>query len=106
MTPEEISAINAINNFMFLGWNYESTIIERIAYNGLKELDSVPRFIAEIQWPCSRSHIATKFRSAYDKAGSRNSMFEFYGELDNYCRRLLIEWMLKNYSGNELIKSN
>lgn len=94
----------AVNKFFFFALNYASDYIEYESF-GEKKKDVLPTFFKDIKWTCNTSHIVGKWKSVEDGDGY-GRMNRFMGELDSRNRKLLIEWVLNNYNGEQRLPEN
>lgn len=99
MTEALKIGIEAVNRWLFHAWNYDSVEFAVPDYaNGCSKRIIIPKFLAEAKWTCSLPHMIDKWKEA---CGSRNTdayLVAFYASLDNENRRILLEWVLQNYT--------
>ena len=92
MTEALKIGIEAVNRWLFHGWNYDSVDVEIPDYaNGGTTTVHIPQFLAEAKWTCNLPHMIDKWNEA---CRPRNT----YANLDNDNRRILLEWVLQNYT--------
>lgn len=103
MTESIKTAIKAINKWIFFGWNYPSIEHEWTNIHGEKKFEVVPVFLTEIKWTCSFDHILSKWHIATRTKNSNAYLVEFYAELGNENRRLLLKWVIDNYNDERTI---
>ena len=97
LTKNMTVALTAINKWLYYGWNYP---LESYTYNNGMEYKSeyLPMFLAEVKWTCSFDHMVDKWKMAVQCGISSAYLTNFYAILDMENRRLLIEWVMKNYN--------
>lgn len=103
MTESIKTAIKAINKWIFFGWNYPSIEHEWTNIHGEKKFEVVPVFLTEIKWTCNFDHILSKWHIATRTKNSNAYLVEFYAELGNENRRLLLKWAIDNYNDERTI---
>lgn len=103
MTESIKTAIKAINKWIFFGWNYPSIEHEWTNIHGEKKFEVVPVFLTEIKWTCNFDHILSKWHIATQIKNSNAYLVEFYAELGNENRRLLLKWVIDNYNDERTI---
>lgn len=103
MTESIKTAIKAINKWIFFGWNYPSIEHEWTNIHGEKKFEVVPVFLTEIKWTCNFDHILSKWHIATRTKNSNAYLVEFYAELGNKNRRLLLKWVIDNYNDERTI---
>lgn len=103
MTESIKTAIKAINKWIFFGWNYPSIEHEWTNIHGEKKFEVVPVFLTEIKWTCNFDHILSKWHIATRTKNSNAYLVEFYAELGNENRRLLLKWVIDNYNDGRTI---
>lgn len=103
MTESIKTAIKAINKWIFFGWNYPSIEHEWTNIHGEKKFEVVPVFLTEIKWTCNFDHILSKWHIATRTKNSNAYLVEFYAELGNENRRLLLKWVIDNYNDERTI---
>lgn len=103
MTESIKTAIKAINKWIFFGWNYPSIEHEWTNIRGEKKFEVVPVFLTEIKWTCNFDHILSKWHIATRTKNSNAYLVEFYAELGNENRRLLLRWVIDNYNDERTI---
>lgn len=103
MTESIKTAIKAINKWIFFGWNYPSIEHEWTNIHGEKKFEAVPVFLTEIKWTCNFDHILSKWHIATRTKNSNAYLVEFYAELGNENRRLLLKWVIDNYNDERTI---
>lgn len=100
MTDQIKIGIEAVNRWLFHGWNYESVPVPVPDYeNGGTKQIYVPRFIAEAKWTTNRQHMIEKWNAACRSRNTDAYLVNFYANLDNDNRIILVEWVLENYTG-------
>lgn len=90
-------AVKAINKFIYYALNYKC-----IPYYVSGNTYYVPKFITDITWGCSTSHMVEKWVALMKQMESGDidpygAILRFYTELDNNCRVKLVNWVLDNY---------
>ncbi len=103
MTREIKIAIQAINKWVFFGWNYSCVQHEWTSVNGKEKQAIVPKFLAEIKWTCNFDHMLSKWQDAAHDAKADAYLVRFYAELGIENRQLLLEWVMANYSNEQKI---
>lgn len=91
--------MEAINRWLFHGWNYEMTTVEIPDYstNSTQQVH-IPEFIAGAKWTCNLPHMISKWNEACRSHKPDAYMVTFYANLDNDNRIALLEWVLENYT--------
>jgi len=51
-------------------------------------------FITEVNWHCSTDHMVSKWKNAYEKAGTYGAMIKFWSELDDTNRDALYQYII------------
>lgn len=99
MTEALKIGIEAVNRWLFHGWNYDtvSITIPDNANNGTKSV-YVPKFLAEAKWTCNLPHMISKWNDACTSRNPHAYLVTFYANLDYDNRRILVEWVLENYT--------
>ena len=97
------TAIKAINKWVFFGWNYSCVPHEWVGANGEKKSEYVPEFLKEIKWNCNFDHMVSKWHLATRDKNADSYLVKFYAELSAYNRKLLLEWVVRNYNGEQKI---
>lgn len=97
------AAIQAINKWVFFGWNYSLTDYEWTSVNGERKREVVPQFLAEIKWTCNFDHMLSKWHIATRDGNADSYLVRFYAELGSENRQLLLEWVMKNYDDEQKI---
>lgn len=91
--------MEAVNRWIYHGWNYEMTSVAVPDYaNGGSKLIHIPQFLAEAHWTCNLAHMIEKW---YESCRSKHTdayLTSFYANLDNDNRQILLEWVLANYT--------
>lgn len=105
MTNQIQMAINAINKWIFFGWNYSCVEHEWTDANGNKRIEVLPRFLVEVKWTCNFDHMLSKWRLATHNTDSHSYLVRFYAELGAENCRLLLEWVMENYHDERKIFS-
>ena len=103
MTESIKTAINAINKWVFFGWNYQCIQHEWVAANGDKKSGTVPQFLVEVKWTCNFDHMYQKWRIAVHDMNTNSYLVKFYAELDDRNRELLLVWIMEHYNGEKKI---
>lgn len=91
-------ALEAINKWLYFGWNFISEPYEWRDFGDTIRNEVVPVFLKEVRWTCNFSHIYDKWKKATASGDSDTYLVRFYAELDNWNRRPLLEWVMKNYN--------
>ena len=90
--------IHGINKFLFWCWNYESV---------KSDVDGqyYPDAIVKVEWTCSLLHMQDKWNKWCDKSHGDTDLacIKFYSDLDRNNRRLMLEWIVRNYNGESKI---
>lgn len=97
------TAIKAINKWVFFGWNYSCVSYEWKGIYGENRREYVPRFLTEISWNCNFDHMLSKWHIATKDQDTDAYLVRFYAELGADNRRLLLEWVMKNYDDEQKI---
>lgn len=97
------TAIKAINKWVFFGWNYPCVPCEWVGANGEKKHEYVPEFLKEIKWNCNFDHMVSKWHLATRDGNTNSYLVKFYAELGTDNRKLLLEWVVKNYNNEQKI---
>lgn len=100
------TAIQAINKWVFFGWNYSLTDYEWTSVNGELKREVVPQFLAEIKWTCNFDHMLSKWHLATRDGNADSYLVKFYAELGSENRKFLLEWVMKNYDDEQKIWNN
>lgn len=99
MTEELKIGIEAVNRWLFHGWNYDIAEVAIPDYpNRYSKNVTIPRFLAEVKWTCNLPHMIEKWKEACWSRNTDAYMVTFYANLDNENRRRLLEWVLQNYT--------
>lgn len=96
-------AIQAINKWVFFGWNYSCVSHEWTSVNGEQKREAVPKFLTEIKWTCNFDHMLSKWHIATRDGNADSYLVRFYAELGSENRQLLLEWVMKNYDDEQNI---
>ena len=65
MTEALKIGIEAVNRWLFHGWNYDSVDVEIPDYaNGGTTTVHIPQFLAEAKWTCNLPHMIDKWNEA------------------------------------------
>lgn len=99
MTEALKIGIEAVNRWLFHGWNYEMTTVE-IPDNstGSTKTIHIPEFLAGTKWTCNLQHMIEKWNNACRGQRADAYLVRFYADLDNGNRIALLEWVLENYT--------
>lgn len=89
----------AVNRFQFHAWNYPYAKEAYECPNGKRY--TLPRFLMEVDWNCSRDHMISKWFHAVRDNESDAYMPRFYAELSSDNRQRLIEWVIKHYTDEQ-----
>ena len=101
MTENIKIAMTAINKWLFFGWNYRTVHHKwRSIWNEQKS-ENVPAFLVEAKWTCNFDHMLDKWKAATRSGNSHSYLVRFYGELDDKNRIALLDWVLRNYTGEK-----
>lgn len=98
MTNEMEIALKAINKWVFFGWNYSCVNHEWSGVIGETRREVVPRFLTEIQWTCNFDHMLSKWKTATRSGNPDAYLVNFYADLSNENRILLLKWVMENYN--------
>ncbi len=91
--------IEAVNRWIFHGWNYEMTTITiPDGSNNSTKSVIIPEFLANAKWTCNLPHMISKWREACRSNNTDAYLMTFYANLDNDNRLALLEWVLQNYT--------
>ena len=102
MTEELKIAMIAINKWLFYGWNYKVVPMAVTTPGGVTMATYVPEFIKEVKWTCHISHMLEKWTAAATHSQTSDAyMVQFYADLDDNNRKLLLEWIIQNYNGEK-----
>lgn len=95
----------AINKFMFFSWNYPSKFYEWTDEWGRKRGEILPTFLWECKdrWECNFSHMVGKWHDACDSGSSYATIPRFYGLIGTESRRIMLEWICRNYNDEQSI---
>lgn len=91
--------MEAINRWLFHAWNYEQINAEVPDYfcGGTTRVH-IPRFLAEAKWTCNLNHMIDKWNEACRSRNTDAYLVTFYANLDGDNRKILLEWVLQNYT--------
>lgn len=103
MTQNEIIAVTAINKWLYYGWNYITKYFSWTDSAGTEQGEYLPEFLGEVKWTCPFLHMVGKWHKATESRNADAYLVRFYAELDNQNRQLLLEWVLRYYSGEKSI---
>lgn len=94
--------IEAVNRWLFHGWNYEMTTVEIPDYstNSTKQIH-VPEFLVGAKWTCNLPHMISKWGDACRDNRPDAYLVRFYASLDGPNRIALLEWVLENYTDEQ-----
>lgn len=98
MTEALKIGIEAVNRWLFHGWNYETIRVEVGNYNGGTKTVDIPQFLAEAKWTCNLPHMIEKWNNACRSRNPDAYLVKFYSMLDGDNRKILLEWVLQNYT--------
>lgn len=91
--------MEAINRWLFHAWNYEQINAEVPDYfRGGTTRVHIPRFLAEAKWTCNLNHMIDKWNEACRSRNTDAYLVTFYANLDGDNRKILLEWVLQNYT--------
>lgn len=91
--------MEAVNRWLFHGWNYEITTVEiPDHYANASKKVHVPKFLVGAKWTCNLPHMISKWKEACSSKKPDAYMVTFYANLDNNNRIALLEWVLENYT--------
>jgi hypothetical protein len=82
VTPDNYFRV--ANHFIHFMWNFPQDFLNAFGPTGTH----------------LRDHMNKKFELAYEKAGTKYCMLEFYSDLDGTNRKKLTDWARENYTGN------
>lgn len=99
MTEDMKIAIMAINKWLYYGWNYKVVTHTWNNGTGRMKTKTLPQFLVEAKWTCNLDHMIGKWEDAVQCDNPNAYLNKFYAELDNTNRKILIEWVMKNYNG-------
>ncbi len=92
--------MEAINRWLFHGWNYRMAVTE-VEYPHETKKMTIPRFLAEAPWTCSLGHMVDKWNYCCKSHNKDAYLVTFYAKLDSNNRKILLEWVLKNYTNEQ-----
>lgn len=102
MTEALKIGMEAVNRWLFHAWNYEQVDVEIPNYfNGGVTTTHIPRFLAEAKWTCNLAHMIDKWNEACRSRNTDAYLMNFYANLDNENRQILLKWVLENYSDEQ-----
>lgn len=102
MTEDLKIGMEAVNRWLFHAWNYEQVDVEIPNYfNGGATTTHIPRFLAEAKWTCNLAHMIDKWNEACRSRNTDVYLVNFYANLDNENRQILLKWVLENYSDEQ-----
>lgn len=85
---DPIQAYNAVNKFLFYGWNWKT-----VNFNHTW----MPEFICYVNWNCPVMHMFEKWCFAQSLC-PQNPLAEFWKALSTDNRRILVDWIVRNYN--------
>lgn len=98
------SAILAMNNLFYYAMNIPyDYVMYSLPWNDEVKKDWLPKFFGEIEWDCCVAHMIDKWNNAENHGGYYGKFFAFYAELDNTCRRKLLQYIIDNYDSGSKI---
>lgn len=99
MTEALKIGIEAVNRWIFHGWNYEMTTVEihDNSTGAIKKIH-IPEFLKGAKWTCNLQHMIDKWNDACRSKNTDAYLVKFYANLDNDNRIALLEWVLENYT--------
>lgn len=98
MTKETQIALEAINKWLYFGWNFSSEYHEWKGAGGQTRQMVLPTFLFKVRWSCNLDHMVDKWVAATRYKDADTYLIKFYCELDLWNRRLLLEWIMENYT--------
>lgn len=99
---EKEAAIQGINRFIFYSWNYDQEQVSISTATGVRNV-WLPRALVHVKWNCDIAHIANKWFESTESGDPNSYFIRFYAELSSGNRRALLEWIIKNYNGEQPI---
>ena len=66
--------------------------------NGGSKTVHIPQFLAEAKWTCNLPHMIEKWNNACQPRNPDAYLVKFYANLDGDNRKILLEWVLQNYT--------
>ncbi len=105
MNDKMNTAIQAINKWVFFGWNYSCVQHQWKGACGEIKTAAVPQFLAEVKWSCNFDHMFSKWKEATHNQNPNAYLVRFYAELGIENRQALIEWVMLNYNDEQRINS-
>lgn len=97
-------AVKAMNKWVFFCWNYPLNFYEWVDERGNTHKETLPVFLKEIEWSCGFNHMYKKWNETLDKCSdSTLYLMKFYAELSTDNRKLLLEWVVNNYSDEQKV---
>lgn len=96
-------AIEAINKWVFFGWNYSCVPYEFVGADGVLRSEYVPMFLKEVEWNCNFEHMLSKWHGATRTGDADSYLVKFYAELSSDNRYRLLKWVMENYNNEQRI---
>lgn len=103
MTEEMKIALQAINKWLYFGWNFSSEYHEWQSIGGETKQMVLPSFLFKIKWTCNFDHMVDKWILATKYKDSDTYLVRFYCELGIENRQRLLEWVMNNYNDERKI---
>lgn len=100
------SAVRGINKFMFFSWNFSSEYYEWTDWFGHARHEVLPTFIWELRdkWTCGFDHVVDKWHGVCEDSRSSHDLIPmFYGRMGAECRRIMLEWIVENYTDEQAL---
>lgn len=98
MNSEKLQlAMAAINKWLFFCWNYSCQLCEWTDIHGNKHSECLPDFLVGAHWTCNLTHMVEKWKRAVNEGSPNSYLTRFYGDLDVFNRRALLQWVMENY---------
>lgn len=98
LKPVEVTPDIAIKKWMFYAWNFHSKefqINDRDTGNTMY----LPTVFEALESSKMFYHLVSKWVGIANKKGGTQGLLEFYFELDESNRKLMVEWVINNYKG-------
>lgn len=99
MTENMKMAIEAVNKWLYFGWNYPVIYHEHTnPSTDAVWCDNVPKFLVDIKWNCNFHHIYLKWKEACESKNSDAYLTSFYKMLSSDNRAKLIDYVMHNFN--------
>ena len=74
------------------------TTVDVPDYNDGTKTITIPQFLAKAKWTCNLPHMIEKWKNACQSRNPDAYIVNFYANLDGNNRKILLEWVLQNYT--------